>query len=185
MGMFGLIQRGWTAAPVLYRLAAYQSPVRGDADDLLFIAGYGFASGDQVIYRALVDGTMTAHPVEPPRPSTAASGIADVVSDLNVPYSLTVRLPKTLRAQQTYALWVHTAGGEWSEAVKINDVRPLWFTPAFVYATQSVASLPRYVKVVGRNLESTPDGRTEDAAVRQNLRYPRSGSGARAGRRAG
>jgi hypothetical protein len=161
IGMMGAVQRGWAAPPLLYHQAAYESPVRGDPDDLLLIAGYGFSGDDQVIYQAVNEGGGTVHPSEPPWESTADRGIADVVSYLNVPYSLTVRLPKTMRTKQTYELWVRTARGEWSDAVKINDARPLWFSPAFVYASQSVASLRRYVKVVGRNLEPMPDGITE------------------------
>ena len=161
IGMMGAVQRGWAAPPLLYHQAAYESPVRGDPDDLLLIAGYGFSGGDQVIYQAVNEGGGTVHPSEPPRQSTAESGIAEVVSYLNVPYSLTVRLPQSMRAKQTYEMWVRTAQGEWSDAVKINDARPLWFSPAFVYASQPVASLPRYVKVVGRNLEPMPDGTTE------------------------
>ncbi len=34
------------AAPQLYHQAAYESPVRGDPDDLLLLAGYGFEADD-------------------------------------------------------------------------------------------------------------------------------------------
>jgi hypothetical protein len=69
---------------------------------------------------------------------------------------LTIKLPQMLRTNQSYALWVHTALGEWSRSVQINDARPLWASPAFIYATRSVASLPRELKVIGRNLQHSP-----------------------------
>jgi hypothetical protein len=147
-----------SAPPQLYGQKAFESPVHGDPDDLLLLAGYGFAAGDTVIYRAIRDSSSA--PVTPhdlPTGSTPESGTAAVVSSANVPYSLTVRLPLVMRTGQPYALWVRTAGGEWSKAVRINDARPLWITPAIAYAHESPASLPRELKIVGRNLQSGRD----------------------------
>jgi hypothetical protein len=56
---------------------------------------------------------------------------------------------------------VRTGRGEWSQAVKINDARPLWFSPAYVYASSSPASLPRELKVVGRNMQPSPGHLTQ------------------------
>jgi hypothetical protein len=147
---------------MLYRQPAFESPVSAEPDDLLLIPGYGFSGDDRVVYEALVsDGARIRHPERIPAESTADRGIADVVSFSNIPYSLTVRLPKAMRTGRSYALWVVDAAREWSEPARINDARPLWLSPAFVYATQSVASLPRYLKVMGRNLEPAPNNVTQ------------------------
>jgi Domain of unknown function DUF11 len=144
----------WSAAPTIYSSAAYQSPVRADPDDLLLLAGHGFAGGDRVVYEALSDTTRSpGPPTSIPGGSTAESGIADVVSALDVPHSLTIHLPPALRSNHSYALWVVSPEGEWSNGVKINDARPLWITPDEVYAQAGSASLPRRIKVVGRNLQ--------------------------------
>ena len=149
-------------APILFQQAAYQSPVHAEPDDLLFIPGNGFAAGDTVVYE-LLDNTVgqKAHPETPPSESTAASGIAQVVSTLNIPHSLTIRLPEIISSNQSYALWVRNAAGEWSNGIKINDARPLWISPSFVFTTQNLASLPRYVKVIGRNLQPANDQITQ------------------------
>jgi hypothetical protein len=143
------------AAPKLYAQPAHESPVRGEPDDLLLLAGYGLAPDDAVVYQALEDTTRPLH--SPAGASLADSagevGQVPIVSTANTPYALTVRLPATLEAGQSYALWVRSAAGEWSNGVRINDARPLWATPGYVYTTASVASLPRRLKIVGRNLQ--------------------------------
>jgi hypothetical protein len=144
----------WSAAPTIYSSAAYQSPVRADPDDLLLLPGYGFAWGDTVVYHALADTTTSPRPPPSiPLTSTAESGVADVVSAVDAPYSLTIHLPVVLRANQSYAIWVVSPEGEWSNGVKINDARPLWITPDEVYSRAGAVSLPRQIKVVGRNLQ--------------------------------
>lgn len=152
-----LCQSVTAAPPQLYRQPANESPVRADPDDLLLLAGYGFRVDDEVVYRAVVNTTKSpVTPTQVPARSTAEAGEAAIVSSANAPYSLTIKLPQILRTNQSYALWVHTARGEWSRPVQINDARPLWISPAFVYATRSVASLPRELKVIGRNLQHSP-----------------------------
>jgi hypothetical protein len=146
--------RCFAAAPVLYRQPALQSPVTGEPDDLLLLAGYGFAGTDTVVYRALRDTQMkVVPPLMVPQGSTDVAGTASIVSTKNVPYALTVRLPAVLIANQSYALWVRTEHGEWSLPVMINDARPLWMTPSFAYATTMPAFLPRELKIIGRNLQ--------------------------------
>jgi len=145
------------ASPALYRKAAYESPVRGAPDDLLLVAGYGFADGDVVVYQAITD--TTSSPIQPrrlPTRSTADAGLATIVSKADVPYSLTIKLPQSLRAAQAYALWVRTAAGAWSKPIKINDARPLWFSPVYVYASHTPGGLPRELKIIGRNLQPSP-----------------------------
>src|SRR5262245_50572077 len=70
----------WGAPPALYSQPAYESPVRGDPDDLLLLPGHGFSATDTVVYLAITDTTqLPAHPSVPAR-STAKKGIADVAS---------------------------------------------------------------------------------------------------------
>jgi hypothetical protein len=149
------------AAPHLYSEPAHQSPVRGAPDDLLLLAGYGLAADDVVVYAAVTGAGKAAPPNATPKSNTDRTGIAPVVSTASVPYSLTIRLPQEMQRGQTYALWVRDAAGMWSNAVLINDARPLWLTPAYVYATEPLASLPRELKVVGRNLEPAPGAVTK------------------------
>ena len=147
----------WCTPPVLYSASVYESPVRGDPDDLLLLAGSGLAAGDTVVYRSIVNTTSLPAPPSPlPTFSNAVKGIADLVSVADAPYSLTVHLPRLMTAGQSYALWVLDAAGEWSNPVLINDARPLWITPDSAYQTASLANLPRVLKVIGRNLQPGP-----------------------------
>ncbi len=142
------------AAAVIYSQPAYESPLRGNPDDLLLLPGYGFAATDKVVYQAL---TNTTQPLTPPTSvptnSIANSGVVDIVSTAGVPNSLTVHLPPVMIANQAYALWDLNASGQWSNGIKINDARPLWITPDQAYQSASLANLPRVLKVVGRNLQ--------------------------------
>ncbi|HEY0799375.1 MAG TPA: hypothetical protein VGD54_00920, partial [Steroidobacteraceae bacterium] len=113
--------------------------MRADPDDLLMLAGYGFGKDDVVVYEAVADTRRALKPpAQVPMQSTADKGVAPIVSVANVPDSLTIKLPGVLRVGQTYGLWVRTARGEWSDAIMINDARPLWISPAYVYATGAV-----------------------------------------------
>jgi hypothetical protein len=160
----GAPSRSSATAPSLYRQPAYESPVRGEPDDLLLLAGYGFAADDQVVFQSVTAASDTLqHPAQLPTASTADLGLAEVVSGANLPYSLTVRLPKFLRTGQVYALWVRNTQQEWSKSTFINDARPYWITPSYAYASAAVASLPRYLKVVGRNLQPAAGSVTEVA----------------------
>ena len=169
-------------APVLYRRAFYESPVTGAPDDLVLLAGYGLAADDTVVYRHM--GRL-ADPAQPriPAVSNAAIGVAPIVSAADVPYSLTVRLPRIIRAGDTYALWVRTPGGAWSAPLWINDARPLWMTPAFVYATTMPAGLPREIKIVGRNLQPRPGQTTRIRMIGPQSIRGRAATPARDGNR--
>ena len=139
-------------APRLYSQPAYQSPVSGDPDGVVVIMGDGLDPNNQVVYQALpLTGSPIDHPDVVPLQSTAEVGTASIINGLP-PFQITVRLPQVIVDRGTYALWVRNGQGEWSNAVFINDPRPLWFSPAHVYSTQSSAGLPRYLKVIGRNL---------------------------------
>jgi hypothetical protein len=151
-----------TSAPIVYEQPAYQSPVRGDPDDLLLLPGMGFTAQDIVVYQALPDTTARLSPPnEIPTQSSEERGIAPIVSTEDLPLSLTVRLPRAMRANESYALWVHDPLGQWSRPVKINDARPLWVSPAFVYSSTRLAGLSRYIKLIGRNLQPAPGHRTQ------------------------
>ena len=144
-------------AAVLFSQPAYQSPVRADPDDLLLLPGYGFSERDVVVYQAIADTSRDlVPPAEVPKRSTPALGTAEVVSRANIPDSLTVRLPEFLEKGRSYALWVVDGKNRWSNGIRINDARPLWITPSRVYRTAALGSLPRHLKVVGRNLRAAP-----------------------------
>lgn len=157
----GLSAAAAAAPPLLYEQPAHQSPVRADPDDLLFLPGLGLGQDDTVVFRRLEDSTapLTA-PASVPSTTTAAAGIMPIVSHLDTPYSLTARLPAQMESGSTYALWVRNPKSGWSNGIRINDARPLWITPAYAYSTQSLAQLPRYLKVVGRNLQPAPGSTT-------------------------
>jgi hypothetical protein len=149
-------------APILYSDPSHESPTRGEPDDLLLLAGYGFAATDSVVYQALGDTTQPlTPPTYVPAVDTTLSGLAPQASAASVPYSLTVRLPATLQPGQAYALWVQNQAGEWSNGVRINDARPLWITPDYTYETAPVAGMPRVLKVVGRNLQAAAGAVTQ------------------------
>ena len=147
----------WPAAPSVYTQPTYESPVRGDPDDLLLIPGYGLAANDTVVYESVTDTTHPpVHPASVPTTSTAALGVADLVSAADAPYSLAVHLPAVMTANQSYVLWVRAPDGTWSVPIPINDARPLWITPDSAHSAAVLADLPRTFKVVGRNLQPGP-----------------------------
>ena len=147
--------------PILLSQPEYESPVRADPDDLLLLAGTGFSASDVVVYQSISNTTANlSSPAEVPRESSASLGIAPIASTADLPFSLTIRLPSSLRSGQSYALWVRNPIGEWSRPLRINDARPLWLSPVVVYASAAIAGLPRYIKVVGQNLQPVSGRRT-------------------------
>jgi hypothetical protein len=148
--------------PTIFGQPDYESPVRGDPDDLLMLAGSGFSSADVVIYSRVQDTSRAlVKPGHLPAATDESQGTAPVVSYGNVPHSLTIRLPAAMRTGRSYALWVVNPRGEFSNGVLINDARPLWISPAVVYASQSSATPSRYLKIVGRNLQPAPGQSTK------------------------
>jgi uncharacterized repeat protein (TIGR01451 family) len=155
--LFFIAYSAHAAVPTLYSQPAYESPVRGDPDDLLLVPGYRLAATDTVVYQAVSDTTRSpTHPAGIPSSSTQTEGVADLASSADAPYSLTVHLPTVMTADQSYALWVVGMHGSWSEPLFINDARPLWITPDRAYQTAQLAGPPRRLKVVGRNLQPGP-----------------------------
>ena len=158
-------RRAFAAPPSLYTQPFHQSPVEGDPDDLLLLAGGGFTAGSTVVYRRLLDTTLPIPtPTEVPPTSTADQGVAPVVSETALPDNIVVRLPAVMLHGESYALWVRgssSAVGEWSRPIKINDARPLWVTPASMPRRGSIPGLPRELKVVGRNLQHATGATTQ------------------------
>jgi uncharacterized repeat protein (TIGR01451 family) len=162
----------YAAPPVIYSSPAYQSPVRADPDDLLLLPGYALSSTDRVVYRAISTTTgKMEHPAAAPEQSTESAGIAELVTAVDAPYSLTVRLPEVLRKDQSYAIWAVNSLGEWSNGVRINDARPLWITPNEVYASARLAGPRRVLKVVGRNLQHAPGALTRVRLIGASATY--------------
>jgi hypothetical protein len=146
----GILSAAHGAAPEVLHMPGYDSPVRGDPDDLLMIPGVGFRVSDRVVYQAM--DLKSSRPAAIPPKSTAAVGIAPVVQHGTPAYALTIRLPEEMQKGRAYRLWVVTQSGEWSQPVAINDPRPQWVTPSYVYATAELAGLGRMIRLVGRNL---------------------------------
>ncbi len=131
----------------------YESPVRAGPDDLVVLAGDGLSAQDVVVYQAFAAGEPAPEPpAAVPAHSTADLGVADIVSAQSA-LMLTIRLPGAILADRSYLIRVRTPDGQWSNAAAINDPRPLWLSPSILYASASRASLPRYLKVIGRNLQ--------------------------------
>jgi hypothetical protein len=148
--------------PALFSQPAYESPVRADPGDLLQLVGSGLDAGDVVVYQVITYPTqLLTPPAAIPSLSDSSKGTATVVSVADAPNSITVKLPAVLQVDVAYALWVQNSYGEWSNPVSINDARPLWISPDSAYATASTASLPRQLKVIGRNLQPAPGAVTQ------------------------
>ena len=161
MLFLAVAQCALAAPPTLFSRPGLQSPVRGDPGDLLLLAGDGLEATDTVAYQIIADpSAVPAPPAALPVASDSSAGTATVISTLDVPNSLTIKLPTVMLADTTYVLWVQNAAGEWSNSVKINDARPLWISPDTVYETTRMAFLPRELKVVGRNLQPAPEAVT-------------------------
>jgi hypothetical protein len=144
------------AAPTIFRTPDYESPVQGGPDDLVFLGGLGLSVDDRVVYQAERSGPdpmSNQHPKTVPVESTPDLGIAPIVKLGDPPYSLTVRLPKEVSSDVVYRLWVVNSASEWSAPARINDPRPMWMSPAYVYATSDFAGLQRRIRVMGRNLQ--------------------------------
>lgn len=145
--------RAQAAAPILLRTPGYESPVRADPDDLLLLPGTGFQATDRVVYQAADSaGSLLNHPDRIPPQSGSIAGTAPIVQIADPPYAIVVRLPAQAQAGRAYRIWVVDAAGEWSAPVSINDTRPMWITPPYVYATAKLPDLGRLLRVVGRNL---------------------------------
>lgn len=167
--------------PSLYGEPGYQSPVAAGAGDFLLLAGSGLKASDTIVYQEVTAAMdRGSRPAGLPSESTATLGRAAIVNADDVPYALTLRFPDALDAARVYALRVYTALGEWSDPVFINDPRPLWFSPAAVYSSATVGSLPRYLKVIGRNLDAASAAATEVQLVgpeRYSLKASRDAEG--------
>jgi hypothetical protein len=141
-------------APELLRTPGYESPVRGGPGELLLIAGTGFSSTDRVVYEAIDAAARSGtHPSAVPTQSTSTRGTSPIVKLANPPYAITTQLPELIQPGTGYHIWVVSAAGEWSAPLAINDARPLWVTPAYVYSSIDFAGLGRKLRVVGRNLD--------------------------------
>jgi hypothetical protein len=140
------------SAPVLLHTANQEAPVRGAPGELLEIQGYGFKTTDRVVYETADVAEISGHPATVPPTSTAIRGLAPIVNRADPPYAITIQLPDVIAVDTPYRLWVVDRDGEWSDAVAINDPRPLWISPAAVYSSVDPAGLGRAVRVVGRNL---------------------------------
>ena len=149
------------AQPAVFDTPHYQSPVRGLPGDLVMIPGSGFLDGARAFYQYAPDPSMPPNPPSvAPVVNTLWSGELDLPDDptssldayVNVPDSLTVKLPMAMGTHWPYAIHVRNADGQWSDPVFINDPRPQWVSPDFGYPSGMTGSSSRTLRVVGRNL---------------------------------
>ena len=155
------IGSGWAlpavATPRLHSQPFHQSPVAVAPGELLMLPGYDLAADDVVVYRAVSAAVgSTGPPASIPAANTRESGVAPIVSSADAPHSLVVRWPEEAESGRAYAVWIRAGDGRWSNHTTVNDARPLWVTPSYAYESATHARLPRYLKVVGRNLDAAP-----------------------------
>lgn len=139
--------------PRLYATPDLQSPASAAGDELLLLAGDALSSDDRVVYR--LDSELPAdwpRGASIPAANDAAGGVAEVLAPASDSQALVVRLPRELDARTTYQLAVVNRAGEWSNAVRINDARASWLSPAEIPARGEFAAGGRVLKVVGRSL---------------------------------
>lgn len=148
------VPHAYATAPRLYGQTAHESPVHANADDLVFLAGDGLGKEDLVVYQSDFSmGQGKEHPSELPPQSNSQIGLATIVSAIGAPFQLTIRLPDAFASGRPYYIWVRNASLEWSNGIRINEPRPLWFSPSEVSSTAATPGLEtRYLKVIGRNL---------------------------------
>ncbi len=146
------------AVPLVLHTSNYEALVHGGPGDLIMIGGYGFTASDRVVYQADTPNEATEHPATVPTQVTSLAGTAPVLLLGSDSDSLTARLPSAVQAGQSYRLWVINNQGQWSSPMRLNDPRPLWISPSYVYETTDVAGLGRHIRVIGRNLEPRKDG---------------------------
>jgi hypothetical protein len=160
------------ASPQLYTQPFHQSTVRGEPGDLLTIAGANLLPNAIVVYRRLGNtNVLHSPPAAIPGTNTSDEGVAPVVSYRALPDNIVVSLPSEMLRGESYTLWLRTPSGTWTGPVKINDARPLWVTPSAVPPTGAVATLPRELKVVGRNLEPAPGRVTQVILAGDGVKY--------------
>lgn len=165
----GSSQSAAYAMVTLYHEAFYQSPVTAVPGQPLMLPGSGLEADNLVVYQAVNDPQhLPPPPTSLPKQVSSASGTVQIISTADVPHSLVVLWPEAAAVGQPYILWVRDSEGTWSNGITVNDVRPLWFSPAFAYESAGIGTLPRYIKVVGRNLEPLPGAQTRIKLVNTN-----------------
>ncbi|MCB1055182.1 MAG: hypothetical protein KDD11_06670 [Acidobacteria bacterium] len=149
------------AQPTLFSKPHFQSPVFAEPGDLVMLPGADLLQDARVFYQYAPDPSAPPPPpVTLPTTNDAWSGELELYDDpastldayVDVPGSLTGRLPMATAMDWPYALHVLDADGTWSQPVFVNDPRPLWLSPDFAYRTAATGSSPRRLRVIGRNL---------------------------------
>ena len=145
----------------VYNTPHFQGPVRGAPGDLLMVSGAEIQDGARAFYQYASDPSSPPAPPFPlPTSNSSLNGELDLPdlpfthrdAYVNVPESLTMKLPLQMEEYWPYVIYILNADGEWSDPLFINDLRPLWLSPDFAYSTASTGSSPRILEVVGRNL---------------------------------
>jgi hypothetical protein len=115
-------------------------------------------SDTKVVYQVLGSAAQPApSPAVVPTSQTAQEGYLRVIGVS--PNGLKVVLPPVIDPGQAYAIWVanpdplNPSTFDWSLPVLINDARPMWLSPTWLYASADRPGIGRQLKVVGRNLD--------------------------------
>ncbi len=143
------------ASPVVYRDAG-MGTLSGDPGDLLTLAGEGLDGDCEVVYSLPSTGaTVAAPPSALPTTDSEQSGRLRVVASGNAPRSITVQLADPMVSHGAYLIWVRNSAGEWSSPALLNFPKANWVSPSFAYETQRIAGLPRELRIIGRDLNTT------------------------------
>jgi hypothetical protein len=127
------------SAPALIGSGGEQAPERAIAGAVLMLPGAGLRADDEVHFE---------------QPATGTTGRFDVVATHLVPHALFVRVPAAVVADLPVVVRVRSRADASSAPLVLNDARAHWFSPARVHARAPLASLPRQLRVVGRNLRT-------------------------------
>jgi hypothetical protein len=135
--------------PVLYSKPYYQSPHTARAGELLLLQGEDLGGVRRVTLSA-----SGAAPATQPR-------VVEILGADPDGRSLVVRLPSPLDASDAIELRPIDASGQGGTTLVLNQLSPLWFTPASVAALATDARPDRLLKVVGYNFAAGATRRLE------------------------
>ncbi len=142
-------------APVVYRVNLLGGVETAGPDELVRLSGIGLDAQSIVSYQKVEsdEGVFGTSLPQAQGNTTGVGGVpVPLIIEASSTSSIVVRMPHDVSADTPYWLSVRNPLGQVSDPVKVNDPRVNWFSPAQVYATRTIAGLPRQLRLVGRNL---------------------------------
>lgn len=166
---------GLPPVPVLFSTRDHQSLVHGARDEAVVIGGDNLdIARTTLVYAPIAD--TTSIPAHPAYPAPGGPIITPVAADA---HTLQLVLPAAITAGVSYVMWpvnsdLVTKARSWGPPILLNDARPMWISPSWVYAThvRPGLGLGRRLKVVGRNLEPAPGFTTQICYVPSGAAAP-------------